>query len=151
MQVTPENDPRDLDDMESESDGSDSQDYAPLRHADDSDPDEADIEEHMGPHGFRYRQSTRHGTGQRHADPGIEPVMESFYDMVQNFGHPRQFPPGNFASGQNQTFGGPRIQRTTFTSGTFGGGTTSFTIISGPGTGRRQEGAANGTADPFQA
>lgn len=138
-----------------------------MRYADDSDPDEADVEEHMGPQGFRFRRSTRSGPDQQHHDPSIDAVFERFYDMIQNFGQPGPPPPrrsggpGLFGGANDETFPSPRIQRTTFTSGTFGGGTASVTIFSspafGPGGGNdgeaRQGGERNdhGAADTYQA
>ena len=128
----------------------------------DSDPEEADIEEHLGPHGFVYRQTRSEGHGDNHlhwhqhqADPShehhhhhhhhnrqnppIDPVLQRFADMLQGFGQP----------GRQMNLGGNRhatVQRTTFTSRTMGGGTTSVTIFSGPPThpGRGPQ------DDPFQ-
>lgn len=163
--ISPENDPRDI----APSSNSTSPGLPPSRYADDSDPDEADIEEHVGPQGFHFRRSTRSGSEQRHHDPSMDPVFERFYDMIQNFGH--SGPPGQprrtggsglSGRGNDDTFAGPRMQRTTFTSGTFGGGTASVTIFSSPALGpqrgnegENREGGGDhhnhGGADPFQA
>lgn len=156
--------------MDGSSDSS-SPDFPPLRYADDSDPDEADIDEHMGPGGFHFRQSTRSGMGERHHDPSVDPVFQRFSDMIQGFGQPRRNEgTGLFTRPDNDSYGPPRIQRTTYTSGTFGGGRTSVTIFTNPGYGSRSGGSGNihdhdhgrgedegqaafnpGTMDPFQA
>ncbi|GAO15751.1 uncharacterized protein UV8b_00929 [Ustilaginoidea virens] len=154
--VDPDNDPR----VTTPSSNSTSPGLPPLRHADDSDPDEADIEEHMGPHGFHFRRSTRRGSDQRHHDPSIDPVFERFFHMIQNFGQPRRTEGGGglLDRQHNDDPAPPRIHRTTFTSGTFGGGTASVTIISGPAFGPRDHHAegndatnTRGDVDPFQA
>ncbi|KAG6017146.1 hypothetical protein E4U43_002205 [Claviceps pusilla] len=158
--ISPENDPRDLAPSSTPS----SPDLPPSRHADDSDPDEADIEEHMGPQGIRFRRSTRSRSDQRHHDPSIDPVFERFYDMIQNFGQAgsttRAGGSSIFGRANDETFVAPRIQRTTFTSGTLGGGTASVTIFSSPAftvrVGNSGEGQQGGEhqdqegADPFQ-
>ncbi|KAG6038742.1 hypothetical protein E4U41_003769 [Claviceps citrina] len=160
--VSPENDPRrDL----APSSNSNSPDLPPLRPVDDSDPDEADIEEHMGPQGIRFRRSTRSGPEQQHHDPTLEPVLDSFYDMIQNFGQTaapgRSGGTGIFGRANDETFVAPRIQRTTFTSGALGGGTASVTIFSspafrGPGNQGGEDRAGSDhdneeAVDPFQA
>ncbi|KND90462.1 putative RING finger protein P32A8.03c [Tolypocladium ophioglossoides CBS 100239] len=126
------------------------------RHEDYSDPEEADIEEHIGPHGFIHRRSVRNGPGRPH-DPGVEPVLNRFYEMLEHFGQPQSMANG----GQPMGRGGdvpspwPHVHRTTFTSGTLGGGTTSVTIFSGPAPSRQAMGHGhprNGApGDPFQA
>ncbi|KAG5940508.1 hypothetical protein E4U53_007579 [Claviceps sorghi] len=118
----------------------------------------------MGPQGLRFRRSTRSRSEQRHHDPSIDPVFERFYDMIQNFGQagPSTRSGGSSIFGQanDETFVAPRIQRTTFTSGTLGGGTASVTIFSSPAFGLRagnhgesREGDGHHNqegADPFQ-
>ncbi|KAG6000738.1 hypothetical protein E4U21_005037 [Claviceps maximensis] len=159
--ISPENDPRDL----APSSNASSPDLPTTRHADDSDPDEADIEEHMGSQGFRFRRTTRSRPEQPHHDPSIDPVFERFYDMIQNFGQAgpstRSGGTSIFGRANDETFVPPRIQRTTFTSGTLGGGTASVTIFSSPAFGARGgnngengEGSENHNQegpDPFQA
>ncbi|KAG5982409.1 hypothetical protein E4U55_001916 [Claviceps digitariae] len=158
--ISPESDPRNL----APSSRSSSPDLPSSHHADDSDPDEADIEEHMGAQGVRFRRSTRNRSEQQHHDPSLDPVFERFYDMIQNFGQaaPSTRPGGSsiFGRANDETFVPPRIQRTTFTSGTLGGGTASVTIFSSPAfvarvnnNGEGQEGGENQNqegADPFQ-
>ncbi|KAF7544070.1 hypothetical protein G7Z17_g10239 [Cylindrodendrum hubeiense] len=87
--IEPDNDPRDLGHRSS---ASTSPELAPLRFADDddSDPDEADITEHLGPHGFAFRRSVRDGPDHQHHNPAIDPVLERFFNMVQGFGPPRR-------------------------------------------------------------
>ncbi|KAG5961518.1 hypothetical protein E4U58_004242 [Claviceps cyperi] len=163
--ISPENDPRDL----APSPNPSSMDRSNERYMDAPDPDEADIEEHLGAEGTYYRRSTRSRPDQRHHDPSIDPVFERFYDMIQRFGQPFAQPGRTRPSGGSGVFGQandeefvppPRIQRATFTSGAFGGGTASVTIISGPAFATRgtQEGenrestenAHQEGADPFQ-
>jgi hypothetical protein len=130
IQIDPANDPRDFDHHSSAS-------ASPEHHPYDSDPEEADIDEHTQ-HGFAFRRSVRDGPDHHHHDPAIAPTFERFFDMLNGFG-PRapggngSFPssPGEREQPPEPNFG-PRIYRTTFTSGTFGGGTTSVTIVSGP-------------------
>ncbi|RSL89424.1 hypothetical protein CEP51_001223 [Fusarium floridanum] len=155
--IDPENDPRDLDHRSS---ASTSPEIGPYRyHDDDSDPEEGNIDEHLGPHGFAFRRSVRDGTDQHHHNPAVDPVLERFLDMIQGFAPSRRpggpgGPGGSFPSSPGERPGdhdpfAPRIHRTTFTSGPFGGGTTSVTIVSGPIHGSR--GGPMPGADPFQA
>ncbi|KAH7022528.1 hypothetical protein EDB80DRAFT_11100 [Ilyonectria destructans] len=158
--IDPGNDPRDLGHRSS---ASTSPELPPLRDVDDddSDPDEADITEQLGPHGFAFRRSVRDGPDHHHHNPAVDPVLERFLNMVQGFGPPRRptggppFAPNQAGQAPNQptqeSFMQPHIHRTTFTSGTFGGGTTSVTIVSGPLHGG-QAGASPGGpgSDPFQ-
>ncbi|KAH7190821.1 hypothetical protein DER44DRAFT_903702 [Fusarium oxysporum] len=128
--IDPANDPRDFDHHSSAS-------ASPEHHPYDSDPEEVDIDEHAQ-HGFAFRRSVRDGPAHlHHHDPAIAPTFERFFDMLNGFG-PRapggngSFPssPGEREQPPEPNFG-PRIYRTIFTSGTFGG-TTSVTIVSGP-------------------
>ncbi|KAM5348456.1 hypothetical protein ACJ41O_008280 [Fusarium nematophilum] len=159
--IDPENDPRDL---EHASSASTSPELGPYRYHDDSDPEEGNIDEHLGPHGFAFRRSVRDGPDQRHHDPAVDPVLERFLDMIQGFGPPRRAGGGGSGGGggggsssfppspvEHEPFGQPRIHRTTFTSGPFGTG-TSVTIVSGPMPGSRAGPPLGGPgADPFQA
>lgn len=52
----------------------------------DSDPDEVDLNEHLGQDDFMFRQDTRVGPGQRHYDPGVDPVLERFADLINEIG-----------------------------------------------------------------
>lgn len=152
-QVSPDNDPREINRFPSVPTSPTSRG---ARHDDDSDPDEADIEEYVGgPHGFVHRRSVRMGSQHvHHHETGVESVLHRFYEMVQNFGQERNSlarEPQNEGSDDPPPW--PRIHRATFTSGTFGGGTASVTIFSGPppaghGMGFPHDGTA---ADPFQA
>ncbi|KAF5025482.1 hypothetical protein F66182_2458 [Fusarium sp. NRRL 66182] len=150
IQVDPENDPRDLNHHSSAS-------TSPEHNPYDSDPEEADIEEHTQ-HGFTFRRSVRDGPDHHHHhhDPGFEPVIGSFLNLVQGLGARRpggndSFPtsPGE-RPGPHEHFG-PHIHRTTFTSGPFGTGTTSVTIVSGPVHGSRGgPPPVHPGVDPFQ-
>ncbi|KPM37106.1 hypothetical protein AK830_g9463 [Neonectria ditissima] len=148
--IEPDNDPRDLD-QDHHSSASTSPEIAPLRFTEDnSDPEEADITEQLGPNGFTYRRSVRNDPEHHHHhNPNVDPVLARFLDMIQGLGgpgHPRSniFPPGSI---NQEPLAQPRIQRTTFTSGSFGGGTTSVTIVSGPLAG----GQPGVPIDPFQS
>ncbi|KAF5008792.1 hypothetical protein FDECE_4947 [Fusarium decemcellulare] len=158
--IDPENDPRDF---EHHSSASTSPEISPIRfNGDDSDPEEGNIDEHLGSHGFAFRRSVRDGPDRHHHNPGVDPVLERFLDMIQGFAPPPRgsggpggggsFPssPGE-RPGEQEPFG-PRIHRTTFTSGPFGGGTTSVTIVSGPISGSRRVHSPGGpVVDPFQS
>ncbi|KAI8656635.1 RING-type domain-containing protein [Fusarium sp. Ph1] len=152
--IDPDNDPRDL---EHRSSASTSPEIGPFRyHDDDSDPEEGNIDEHLGPHGFGFRRSVRDGPDPHHHNPAVDPVLERFLDMIQGFAPSRRpgGPGGSFPSSPGERPGdhdpfAPRIHRTTFTSGPFGGGTTSVTIVSGPIHGSRGGPPMQG-ADPFQ-
>ncbi|KAG8406951.1 hypothetical protein J3458_020459 [Metarhizium acridum] len=141
--VNSDNDPRQMDN----SSASSSPGLPPLRHADDSDPDEADIEEHMGPQGFHFRRSTRTDPDDRHHDPSVDPVLQRFQDMIQSFSQPRRSEGTSlFGRPDNDSYS-PRFRRTTITSGTFGGGTASVTIFSGPVFGSRGAGDVGGVGE----
>ncbi|KAH7133506.1 hypothetical protein EDB81DRAFT_695013 [Dactylonectria macrodidyma] len=169
--IEPANDPRNLGHRSS---ASTSPEIAPLRFGggDDSDPDEADIND-LAP-GLAFSRNTRTGPDHpHHHNPAIDPVLERFLTMVSGFGPPRRTPSGG-PHGPNQagaghthvhthannqpaqeTFMQPRIQRTTFTSGSFSGGTTSVTFVSGPLHGPLHGGPAGAMPggpgpDPFQ-
>ncbi|PHH78585.1 hypothetical protein CDD80_6627 [Ophiocordyceps camponoti-rufipedis] len=123
---------------------------------DGSDPDVADIDEFTGPHGFIHRRSIRTGRDEAgHHDPGVEPVLHRFYEMLQTFS-PIRATPGQENPPERGEPGSPpwpRIQRTTFTSGPFGSGTASVTIFTGSPPARQQgaENPHNGTSpDPYQ-
>ncbi|PNY23979.1 RING finger protein [Tolypocladium capitatum] len=150
--VDPDSDPREDDQL---SPTPSSPRIGESRYEDYSDPEEADIEEHVGPHGFIHRRSVRNGPGPPH-DPGVEPVLNRFYEMLEHFGQPQWITNGGQPTGR----GGdvpppwPRIHRTTFTSGTLGGGTASVTIFSGPSLDRQSVGHGHprdAPGDPFQA
>ncbi|CAH0001306.1 unnamed protein product [Clonostachys byssicola] len=83
VQISLENDPRDFD----QSSGATSPDPSgPARYYEDSDPDEADIEDHMeGNHGFAFHRSTRQGPNREHHNPEMEPVISRFFDMINGF------------------------------------------------------------------
>lgn len=123
---------------------------------DDSDPDEADIEEHIGPHGFLHHRDTRSGLHHQHHDPDADPVIQRFIDMVQNFGPPRRVGAfgneGHGGHGREEHGGGaprPHVHRTTFTSG---GTTASLTIFSGSPSRANQDGSEpDAPVDPFQS
>lgn len=156
LQIDPNNDPRDLEHNSSASTSPEIPQFRRRPFDDDSDPDEADIDEHLGPHGFAFRRSTREGADhENHHSPGVDPVFERFVNMIQGFGPPRTANGGLFAqeSTNQQQGSGPRITRTTFRSGPFGGGMTSVTIVSGGGPLRgNNEGSPSGPqGDPFQA
>ncbi|KAM4064704.1 ring finger domain-containing protein [Hirsutella rhossiliensis] len=150
--VNPYNDPRELDQFASMPSSPASR---AARYDDDSDPEEADIEEFAGPHGFIHRRNVRNGSNHAdHHDPGVEPVLHRFYEMVQNLSPERNMNAREHPGHDDNPPAWPHIQRTTFTSGgPFGGGTASVTIFSGPppgahGMGRSHDGSP---ADQFQA
>ncbi|PHH62244.1 hypothetical protein CDD81_7304 [Ophiocordyceps australis] len=145
--INPDNDPR-----EPENPGSaySSPELRSSREEDYSDPEEADLEEHIGPHGFIHRRSVRQGPNQGpHHDASLENVARRFYEMLQTFGHAR---PTNVressAPSEDDQTAWPRFHRATFTSGPLGG-TASVTIFSGPPPGRTS--AALPDAEAFQA
>ncbi|KAL6697819.1 hypothetical protein J3F84DRAFT_253559 [Trichoderma pleuroticola] len=142
--VNPDNDPRALnDDDDSEPDSPPLRHRFPPRdhdddrmydhsHDHDSDPDEADIEEHLGgPNGFHFRRSVRGRPGMQHHDPNVDPVIERFLGMIQDFQTPRR-PNGSEHRPDEGRYGGPHIHRATFTNGS---GSASVTIFSTPGAG----------------
>ncbi|VUC22015.1 unnamed protein product [Clonostachys rosea] len=83
VQISLENDPRDFD----QSSGATSPEPSgPARYFGDSDPDEADIEDHMeGNHGFAFNRNTRQGPNREHHNPEMEPVISRFFDMINGF------------------------------------------------------------------
>ncbi|KAL7949856.1 hypothetical protein V8C42DRAFT_350679 [Trichoderma barbatum] len=114
----------------------------------DSDPDEADIEEHLGPNGFHFRRSVREHPGLPPHDPAVDPVIERFLGMIQEFG-PRR--PNFFQQRADEgRFAPPHIHRATFTNGS---GSASVTIFSGSGPGLFGPGSPGNDhpGDPFQA
>ncbi|KAG8676102.1 hypothetical protein FPOAC1_002098 [Fusarium poae] len=146
--IDPENDPRDLGHHSSAS-------TSPELHPYDSDPDEADIDEHTN-QGFVFRRSIREGPGHHHHhDPAYVPTFESFVNMLNEFGarvpDGRSFSHGPGEHGEHQGHGEhehqghgeraeegehahpnfARVQRATFT-GPFGSGRTTITMISTP-------------------
>ncbi|GKU03537.1 ring finger protein [Fusarium langsethiae] len=140
--IDPENDPRDLNHHSSASTSPELRPY-------DSDPDEADIDEHTN-QGFVFRRSIREGPGHHHHhDPAYVPTFESFVNMLNEFGarapdDGRSYAePAPGSNGQNQQWADPERQRrheeqvaageqrATFT-GPFGSGRTTITMISTP-------------------
>ncbi|KAH6607848.1 hypothetical protein Trco_004161 [Trichoderma cornu-damae] len=117
----------------------------------DSDPGEADIEEHLGPHGFHYRRSVRDRSGYPHHDPDVDPVLERFLGMIQDFAPIRRAgAPGVFQQrGEEGRYAAPQIQRTTFMTGS---GTASVTIFTGNNPGFFGPGSPglDHHGDPFQ-
>ncbi|TEA14375.1 putative RING finger protein [Colletotrichum sidae] len=170
--VTPDNDPRLIEDGPPLND---SPDFGRHRHRldDDSDPEEADIEEHLhrGPGGFvlhetiwnnsqRPGQSPSPNTRQPPEADGGDQIIRRFIDMVNDFGMgmpPRPAeesrPPAGFGGGGgggSGLFGGGGNVRTFYRPGP--GGTTSFTIASGPIHVHRGAHAHAGSgSDPFQS
>ncbi|KAL7962855.1 hypothetical protein V8C34DRAFT_268495 [Trichoderma compactum] len=134
--ISPDNDPRGFNE-----DGDSEPESPPLRHRflprdhdhdhdHDSDPDEADIEEHLGgPNGFHFRRSVRGRAGMQHHDPNVDPVIERFLGMIQDFQPPRRRT-GFEQRPDEGRYGGPHIHRATFTNGS---GSASVTIFSGTG------------------
>ncbi|KAL2878944.1 hypothetical protein SGCOL_005642 [Colletotrichum sp. CLE4] len=166
-QVSPENDPREIED------GPPLHDSPRLRrhiYDDDSDPEEADIEEHLhrGPGGFvvhraiwdnsqRQGQSPNPNTRQPPDVNDGDQIIRRFIDMVNDFGMgmpprpPDETRPAGFGAGGGNLFGGQGNVRTFQRTGP--GGTTSFTIATGP-IHVHQAGAnspAGAGGDPFQS
>ncbi|KAF5002347.1 hypothetical protein FGRMN_358 [Fusarium graminum] len=123
--IDPENDPRDLDHHSSAS-------TSPELHPYDSDPEEADIDEHAQ-HGFTFRRSVRIGPDHNHHDPAVAPIFERFFDMLNGFG-PRtpggnqSFPPSPGQQQPGEQNFGPQIHRTTLSGPN---GSTTTVIVSG--------------------
>ncbi|PKS09226.1 hypothetical protein jhhlp_003840 [Lomentospora prolificans] len=147
--VSPENDPRDIYD----DDGLTASTPEARRHPEDSDPEEADIEEQMLPGHttglsgglprvpwLHRHQEVRNEPPTGPQDPRQPPrnpadihdsevIFHRFLDMIGGFGAGRSFP--GMATQNRETFttlGGGSLRRTTITSGN---GTTSVTITSG--------------------
>ncbi|UZP34657.1 hypothetical protein NXS19_002473 [Fusarium pseudograminearum] len=100
--IDPENDPRDLGHHSSAS-------TSPELHPYDSDPDEADIDEHTN-QGFVFRRNIREGPGHHHHhDPAYAPTIESFVNMLNQFGarapDGRSFSHGPGEHGEHQGHG----------------------------------------------
>jgi len=128
-----------------------SPDLQPLRHSEDSDPEEADIEEHIHPAhpaGFFFnrpgwpeppadhRRDAWPSTEDRDAhDPELAEseaaTLRRFLDMAGSFGVGRILPGMQTQNRETFTLDGGSVRRTTFTSGN-GRHTTSVTITSGP-------------------
>ncbi|ODA76679.1 hypothetical protein RJ55_07950 [Drechmeria coniospora] len=156
IQIDADNDPREMMDntaglMSSGQTGISSEDM-------NSDPDEADIDEHMGPHGFVHHQSVRAGPQiVNHHDPDITTVLDRFYEMIEGFGQPQTVTHQGSPSHDGQVPPSrphiwPQVHRTTFTSGSFGGGAASVTIFSSPiQTGVAEHAHDAHAGDPFQS
>lgn len=149
-QVSVDNDPREL---YQEERLTTSPDVPPHPYADDSDPEEADISEHVHyPPGFMMNQRTwdsgppERGTGTAPFDRGFqrpdddrppeteegEAVFRRFVDMIGGFGMNRMSPGSPMPQREPHHPGfGDNVRRTTFTSPN-GMHTTSVTITSGP-------------------
>ncbi|TQV96609.1 hypothetical protein V2A60_003005 [Cordyceps javanica] len=101
--VSLENDPRPG--REDDSDDSDDSDidpsHSPEFHRnlhedeDDSDPEVADIDEHLDPNGFGYDHSTQVGEDANHYDARPEPSVERFLGIVSSIGIPFAAGDGN--------------------------------------------------------
>ncbi|KAG7120461.1 putative RING finger protein P32A8.03c like [Verticillium longisporum] len=144
--ISQENDPRDFHDAPSPLSSGDGP-RGPRRADSDSDPDEADIEEHLhqGPHGFNIHRSTwgnPHGGergGRQPPDPANgDQVIGRFLELLSTFGHGAQGGPDfdhDHPQRHPQPFGsspfGSSGNVRTFTTRR-GNGFTSFTIATGP-------------------
>ncbi|KAG7143290.1 putative RING finger protein P32A8.03c like [Verticillium longisporum] len=105
--ISQENDPRDFHDAPSPLSSGDGP-RGPRRADSDSDPDEADIEEHLHPHGFNIHRSTwgnPHGDeqgGRQPPDPANgDQVIGRFLELLSTFGHGAQ------GGGRARAFGRP--------------------------------------------
>ncbi|KAM0275941.1 hypothetical protein ACHAQH_007242 [Verticillium albo-atrum] len=148
--ISPDNDPREFHDVPSPLSSGDAIN-APRRADTDSDPDEADIEEHLhqGSHGFNIHRSTwghpnRGDQGDQGRRQPPDPanggqVLDRFYELLNTFGA------GIGAQGRPDFDNGPRRPPQPFGGSPFGGsrnvqtfttrrgnGFTSFTIATGP-------------------
>ncbi|CRK42783.1 hypothetical protein BN1723_005413, partial [Verticillium longisporum] len=146
IRISQENDPRDFHDAPSPLSSGDGP-RGPRRADSDSDPDEADIEEHLhqGPHGFNIHRSTwgnPHGGergGRQPPDPANgDQVIGRFLELLSTFGHGAQGGPDfdhDHPQRHPQPFGsspfGSSGNVRTFTTRR-GNGFTSFTIATGP-------------------
>ena len=88
-------------------------------HNEDSDPDEADIEELFNIHGFLHHRNTRVGLQQQRRDA----VFGTLSNLVQNVGPHR--PVGGVSDGQRQGIH-PHVRPTTDTSGSAAASLTTF-------------------------
>ncbi|KAI0013083.1 hypothetical protein F4779DRAFT_475932 [Xylariaceae sp. FL0662B] len=163
--VSLDNDPRTMNDSDSLSDIE--RDRLRHFHDDDSDPDEADIEEHIteGPGGFYarrtvFRSPERRSPGNRTRPDNGEDIIRRFTEMLGEMGGPvmvgRSGPDTLFSNSP------PRVRYQRISGPGFTGGFGSFNITtapspgpgSSPGPGRSQEpggsGARLGSDDPFQ-
>ncbi|KAI3320051.1 hypothetical protein HD806DRAFT_525035 [Xylariaceae sp. AK1471] len=168
--VSPENDPRNLDDDSVESDGDNGHRYHRHHHHhhdSDSDPEEGDIEEHVfhGPGGFFgqrtiHRSPERSGYGRRsRVQPGSsDDIIRRFTEMIGDIGGPGMVGRSGPETLFHDEHGGPRVTYRTFRGPGFTGGVSSFTIttgsssrprgpVGGPGSGA---GPQIGADDPFQ-
>lgn len=99
-----ENDPRQAreDDSDDSDDSGDNSAHIPEIHgnyqdqdeADDSDPEVADIDEHVDPNGFGHGDSTQVGEGADHFDTRPRQSVERFLNVVSTIGMP-------FTTGEN--------------------------------------------------
>ncbi|KAL2760331.1 hypothetical protein ACRALDRAFT_1053905 [Sodiomyces alcalophilus JCM 7366] len=157
--IDPENDPREFHDGRSLSSGDGMIPHLRRAADTDSDPEEADIEEHVhhGPPGFHVHRTTwnhdgrggdTHGRtpGERNQPPDpsdTDQIMHRFFDMLNTFGAglgpvPRPAQEDEPHSARRNfrmpgaAFGSPGGQVRTFTTRSGNGGFTSFTIATGP-------------------
>lgn len=152
-QVCPDSDPREITTPSPTSSTSQQS-----RDAEDSDPEEADIEDHTGQRHTLFTRSVRSGPEDEHHNPAVDPMFERFYDVFHTLGQPRRTEGAEHFHPTRDNYGPSRIQRTTFTTGSIGRGTASVTIVSGSTFGNRlsDSGGMHNREyleddDPFQA
>ncbi|KAL7628937.1 hypothetical protein AAE478_000454 [Parahypoxylon ruwenzoriense] len=154
--VSLDNDPRTMNDDDSLSDF-EHRNHIPF-HDSDSDPEEADVEEHIfhghgGFHGRRaiYRSPDPHGPGNgtRTSPDNREQILRRFQEMLGDMGGGR---PTFGRSGPETLFSSPPQVSIRAFSGPGGvGGVSSFTIATGSGRARPGPAGAGMGEDPFQS
>ncbi|KAI8635216.1 hypothetical protein F5Y19DRAFT_4517 [Xylariaceae sp. FL1651] len=164
--ISPENDPRHLDDGSAESDLDQGYHYRHRHHDSDTDPEEAEIEEQVfhGPGGFFgqrtiHRSPERSGYGRRsRVSPGSsDDIIRRFTEMIGDIGGPGMVGRSGPETLFHDDHGGPRVTYRTFRAPGFSAGVSSFTITTGSSAGRPRGGGGGlgpgpqmGADDPFQ-
>lgn len=157
-QVSPDNDPRNINDGESLPDPEHHHHHHRHRHFDsdeDLDDDDDDLEEHLfrGPGGF-FGQSTVFrapdrqgpGNGPRAVPDNTDQIMRRFTELLGDIGGPTMVGrsgPETLFSSQPQ-----RVTLQRFSGPGFSGGVSSFTITTGPGRTRTNSGPRVPGMDP---
>lgn len=132
-------------DLDHRSSASTSPENPPFRYHSDSDPDEADIDDHIqhaGPQGLIMRRSIRAGPGHDPHNPHADAVLDDFLNIIHNLGAP--FGSGPRGRGDQSVFGQPHVHHHTTFTRNIGGTSANVTIFTtshsprppGPRTGR---------------
>lgn len=159
-QVSPESDPRNLDDNDSLPGFGQHRRFHHPHFDSDEDPDEDDIEEHLlrGPGGFYGHRSILRSpdsqglrTAPRTAPENPDQIMRRFTELISDLGGN----PSIGRSGPDTLFGGsqaPRVTLQRFSGPGFTGGVSSVTFTSSSARARPDPGHGPGLGpeDPFQ-